>query len=302
MNVALLSLVTAALFATSVVVSRIGMKSVTNSSIGVYWSVVATFVSLLGLGAIRGFEVLSPRATVFVVFAGLSASVLGRLFSFNGALSLGPSRSVAIQSATYPTITVIAGLLVFSESFGLRRAGGILLVLVALYLIVSDPRKAAAASIHDSVSGENRLVRSSGYRFLFPVASGFFYASADLLRKAAANELADPLTGAAIGVAAALAAWTVIVASTLGVRTLTRVGSGIGYFALSGVIAAFAVWGSFAAFASGDASIVGPLIATQPIFVAATSAALLGNLESRSPRTLVAIIFVTLGGSVLSRT
>jgi uncharacterized membrane protein len=70
---------------------------------------------------------------------------------------------------------------------------------------------------------------------------------------------------------------------------------------MSGTISAFAVWCSFVALSRGDASVVGPLIATQPVFVAAVSAMILGDLEKRTVRTFLAVLLVTVGAVVLGR-
>lgn len=312
-SAALLGVMTAALFSVGVTVSRLGMRAL-DTVRGVYWSVLST-TSVLGLLVlVRGGVGLTKEVFVFVALAGVLAAVVGRFSSFQGALRLGPSRSVAVQSSTYPVVAVIGGIVVFGESMTPARTAGVALLLISLRLVMSDLSSAAAPVRAADVE---RLVRQrmtlretlrSGSRggaarfgMLFPVASGMAYGGADLLRKFATESGGEPLSAAAVGAAVALVVWSAIVERRFGVRALVRLDRGAEWYLLSGVFSAFAVWGSFVALSRGDASIVGPLIATQPVFVAAVSAMMLGELEKRTVRTFLAVLLVTVGAVILGR-
>lgn len=312
---ALLGVLTAALFATGVTVSRLGMRTV-DPTTGVYWSVLATTSTLGLLVLFRGGPgTLTIESFLLVAAAGLVASVIGRFSSFQGALRLGPSRSVAVQSSTYPIMSVVGGLVLFRETLTPLRALGVALLLLSVRAVVVDLRGAkgaadapaapvgvAAVAGPAAAGGPAAAVRLRGRAALvFPLASGMAYGGADLFRKAAVDIGADPLTAAFAGIVVALVVWSGIVARRSGVRTLVTFEKDVRWYLMSGVFSAFAVLCSFLALRLGDASVVGPLIATQPVFVAVASALLLGQLEKRTLRTFVAVGLVTVGAVILGR-
>jgi len=311
-SAALLGVLTAALFATGVTVSRLGMRTVDTVQ-GVYWSVLSSTAILGLLVLLRGGVRPTLKVLILVTSAGLLASVLGRFSSFQGALRLGPSRSVAVQSSTYPAVAVIGGLVIFGESLTIARAVGVSLLLLSLRLVMSElPAATAAAPSAPRGSSDGRrtlrgLVASGRasrrvrLAILFPMASGMAYGGADLLRKLAVESGGEPLSAAAVGISVALVVWAAIVTRRSGVRALVRLERGAEWYLLSGAFSAFAVWCSFVALSRGDASVVGPLIATQPVFVAAVSALTLGELEKRTVRTFLAVLLVTVGAIVLGR-
>ncbi len=311
-SAALLGVLTAALFATGVTVSRLGMRTVDTVQ-GVYWAVLSSTTILGILVIFRGGARPTLQVLILVTAAGLLASVVGRYSSFQGALRLGPSRSVAVQSSTYPAVAVIGGLVVFGESLTPARAIGVGLLLLSLRLVMSELRSAPATEItpprpaadgRRTVKGLMAAGRASrGVRsaVLFPMASGMAYGGADLLRKLAVESGGDPLSAAAVGIVAGLVVWSGIVVRRSGARALVRPERGAEWYVLSGVFSAFAVWCSFVALSRGGASVVGPLIATQPVFVAAVSALTLGQLEKRTVRTFLAVLLVTLGAVILGR-
>ena len=312
---ALLGVLTAALFATGVTVSRLGMRTV-DPTTGVYWSVLATTSTLGLLVLFRGGPgTLTVESFLLVAAAGLVASVIGRFSSFQGALRLGPSRSVAVQSSTYPIMSVVGGLVLFRETLTPLRALGVALLLLSVRAVVVDLRGAkvaadapaapvgvAAVAGPTAAGGPAASVRLRGRAALvFPLASGMAYGGADLFRKAAVDIGADPLTAAFAGIVVALVVWSGIVARRSGVRTLVTLEKDVRWYLMSGVFSAFAVLCSFFALQLGDASVVGPLIATQPVFVSLASALLLGQLEKRTLRTFVAVGLVTVGAVILGR-
>ena len=313
---ALLGVLTAALFATGVTVSRLGMRTV-DPTTGVYWSVLATTSTLGLLVLFRGGPgTLTVESFLLVAAAGLVASVIGRFSSFQGALRLGPSRSVAVQSSTYPIMSVVGGLVLFRETLTPLRALGVALLLLSVSAVVVDLRGAKVAADAPAapvgvaaVAGPTAAagvpaasVRLRGRAALvFPLASGMAYGGADLFRKAAVDIGADPLTAAFAGIVVVLVVWSGIVARRSGVRTLVTFEKDVRWYLMSGVFSAFAVLCSFFALQLGDASVVGPLIATQPVFVSLASALLLGQLEKRTLRTFVAVGLVTVGAVILGR-
>ena len=312
-SAALLGVLTAALFAAGVTVSRLGMRTVDTVQ-GVYWSVLSTTLVLGMLVLVRGGVRPSPTVFLLVAMAGLLASVVGRFSSFQGALRLGPSRSVAVQSSTYPAVAVIGGLAIFGERLTPARAVGVTLLLLSLRLVMSElPARAVARGASDAGASarprrtlQGMLTSGPGgsvarLAILFPMASGMAYGGSDLLRKLAVESGGEPLSAATAGILVALVVWSGIVARRSGVRALVRLERGAGWYLLSGTFSAFAVWCSFVALSRGDASVVGPLIATQPVFVAAVSAMILGDLEKRTVRTFLAVLLVTVGAVVLGR-
>ncbi len=298
---AVLGVLTAALFATGVTISRLGMRTL-DTTTGVYWSVLSTTMVLGTLVLVRGgLGALTLEAFILVAIAGLLASVIGRFSSFRGALRLGPSRSVAVQSSTYPVMSVIGGLLFFRETLTPARVLGVALLMLSVRAIFTDldPSRRTAATRTDGKKAGGLL--PGRLAMLYPLASGAAYGGSDLFRKGALEVGADPLGAAFAGIAVALVVWTGIVGRRSGVRALVRLGTGARWYMLSGAFSAFAVLSSFYALQRGDASVVGPLIATQPVFVAVASALVLGDLEKRTVRTFLAVALVTTGAVILGR-
>ncbi len=285
---ALFAVLAAAAFALNVTLSRLGMRY-SPPSTGVYWSMLTSATVLVTATLVRGTAGLQRTTVLLVVAGGLSASVVGRYSAFRGSLRLGPSRAVAVQSSTYPLVTVAGGLLLLGERLTVAQAAGIALLLLALRVVLGG------AADRDEVR------RTIGRERLLPYLAGLGFGVGDILRRAAVADGEDPIAAAAVGALVAAGVWVAVVARSQGLRALVRPPRGTGWFVASGAVSAVAVASSFLALSRGTASVVGPIIASQPVFVAAFSAVLLRSIESRTLRTLVGIVLVSFGAAVLAR-
>ena len=283
----LFALAAAAGFALNLTLSRLGLREA-SPSIGVYWSMLTSASLLTVVSLVRGVPRLEPSTVGLVVAAGIVASVVGRYSAFRGSFHLGPSRAAAIQASTYPSVTVLGGVLLLGERLTPVQVGGIALLLLSLRLVLGGAGAGAAPA------------RPRDVNLVFPFLAGTAFGAADLLRRTAVGGGEDALTAATVGALVAVGVWVSIVARSGGIPALVRPPRGIGWLVASGAASATALSCSFLALSLGSASVVGPIIASQPVFVAAFSALLLGRLESRTRRTLLGVLTVTAGAIVLS--
>lgn len=107
----------------------------------VFWTLmIASLLLLLAHAALMGMAPLTavstPTLTAFVL-AGGTNYLLGRTFYFSSIRDVGPARSVPISS-TYPLFAATFAVLGLGESLTLRRALGVLLVVVGILCITTE--------------------------------------------------------------------------------------------------------------------------------------------------------------------
>lgn len=107
----------------------------------VFWTlVVASTLLLIAHAALMGLAPLGavsgPTLTAFVL-AGGANYLLGRTFYFSSIRDVGVARSVPISS-TYPLFAATFAVLGLGEILTLRRALGILLVMVGILCITTE--------------------------------------------------------------------------------------------------------------------------------------------------------------------
>ena len=107
----------------------------------VFWTlVVASGLLFLANAVLMGLAPLTavstPTLTAFVL-AGGANYLLGRTFYFSSIRDVGPARSIPISS-TYPLFAVTFAVLGLGEILTLRRALGVLLVVVGILCITTE--------------------------------------------------------------------------------------------------------------------------------------------------------------------
>jgi drug/metabolite transporter (DMT)-like permease len=289
--VVLYAAVAAFLFAAGSVTAKRGMQHTSALTA----LIVSSTVAALMLGGATGFDppdsfVLS--SVLFFAGAGVIGDGVGR-FSMLGAVDrLGPSLAIPIQTAAYPLVAVLAGVVILSETVTPAQILGVVTVIAGIWVLLLPARSGATAS-PDSAKVARRTYPWSA--LALPALAGVGFASSDVLRKSGLEETPNPAFGALIAVGTMLVLVSVTAFSIPGLRRQIRLGPGWSWLMLAGACIAGALLAVFKALETGEVSTVGPIIAAQPLAIIILSWALLHNIERVSLRMVVGAILVVAG-------
>lgn len=304
MSAPLLALCAALSWSISHVLVRLASRSIAPL-VGVVLSLTASSTVLVIALAIRGDIQADPAAIAFFAAAGVFGPGLGRILSITAISKIGATRSSPVQSAAQPIVTVGFGILVFSETVGVTRFLGIALTLSGVLLVIWSNQRGQAAPTLRAGSTDSTVATVTGSNLrlmLWPVAAGTAFASADVVRKGGMQVLDDALLGGAIGVLVALAIWgTVLVSRGQGPEFVNHVRSpDARWFLMSGAASGAATVFVLSAFRDGDLSLVGPIVAVQPILVALIARIFINRLERVGLAIAVAALLATAGTVLIS--
>ncbi|MGH9244035.1 MAG: EamA family transporter [Acidimicrobiales bacterium] len=309
------ALMSAASFALSHVVSKRGLQdtSITAGFIVIVSSALAvvTLPVLLDPPA-----AVVPGAVAIFALSGLFAPAIARAAALAGVQRLGPSIAVPIQQGLRPLLVLPAAALLLGEEFGALRVAGALAIVTGGWVLSRQPVAATefpmeSAPDEEVASSGNIAVRTRlrprttprfrGFRpgVVYPLAAAMAYATADLLVKSGLDGDAEPAFGAMVSICSALVVWTIAHAFPT-VRRRFRLGRGVAWLVLAGVLMGSAILVLFNALERGDLSVVAPVVASQPLFVFLFSALLLRHLETLDAVTLLGGAFVVVGTIAVS--
>ena len=240
---------------------------------------------------------LSLLAVALFAAAGVMGDGIGRAAFFGAVDRLGPSISTPIQTAAYPAVALIGGVLLFSETLTVVRVLGAAAIVSGIWALTGQ----------NPAGGDGSPRTGAGFgwhwAYLLPVAAGVAFGISDFLRKVGLDETPNPAFGATVAAATVLAIWGAIALSVPRVRSQVKLGPGWQWFIGTGVFVGFGVVSVFAALDEGDITLVGPVIAAQPIAVVGLSALLLREIEPLTWRhvagatlAVVGVISIALGG------
>jgi len=236
---------------------------------------------------------VSVRAVGIFVAAGIIGEGIGRT-SFLAAVSrLGPSIATPIQTATYPALALLGGVVLFSESVTGWRILGAASIAGGIWALVGKESSSGAPS-------SGRWRKGWRWAYLLPVAGGIAFAASDLIRKQGVIETPHPAFGAVVGTVAMMVVWTVAVVSVPRIRAHVSFAHGWQWFLLAGLLAGFGVLSVFKALEAGDVSVVGPIIMAQPLVVVLLSALFLRGLEILTRRIVTGAVLTVLGVILVS--
>ena len=240
---------------------------------------------------------LSLLGVALFAASGVTGDGIGRAAFFGAVDRLGPSISTPIQTATYPAVALIGGVLLFSETLTVVRVLGAAAIVAGIWALTGQNPAGG--------NGSPRTGAGFGWHwaYLLPVAAGVAFGISDFLRKVGLDETPNPAFGATVAAATVLAIWGAIALSVPRVRSQVKLGPGWQWFIGTGVFVGFGVVSVFAALDEGDVTLVGPIIAAQPIAVVGLSALLLREIEPLTWRhvagatlAVVGVISIALGG------
>ena len=258
-------------------------------------SIVAALVMSLPVGALVMLtfavfdlpDTVSARGVGLFVAAGIVGEGVGRTSFILAVQRIGPSTATPIQTATYPALALVGGVLLFSETVTPLRVAGAGAIVAGIWALVGGDGHSEAAA--------GRPARSGRWAYLLPVVGGLAFAASDIVRKLGMVEIPHPAFGALAGNVTIVAVWALVLAFSPRVRTLAKPGPGWQWFLLTGVLAGLGVLSVFGALESGDVTVVGPIIMAQPLVVVVLSALFLRDLERLTWKLVMGAVLTVLG-------
>ena len=260
-------------------------------------SIVTALVMSLPVGALVMLvfavfdlpESVSLRGVGLFVAAGFVGEGVGRTSFILAVRRLGPSTATPIQTATYPVLALLGGVLLFSETVTALRVVGAGLIVAGIWALVGGEGPSAVAG------SAGPSARGGRWVYLLPVAGGVAFAASDIVRKLGLVEVPYAAFGALVGNVTIVAVWALVIVSVPRIRNLAKPGPGWPWFLLTGVLAGLGVLSVFRALGSGDVSVVGPIIMAQPLVVVMLSALFLRDLERLTWKIVLGAVLTVLG-------
>jgi drug/metabolite transporter (DMT)-like permease len=239
-------------------------------------------------------ETVTIGAIIWFGAAGLLGDGVGRASFFKAVELLGPSTTTPIQTASYPLIALLGGVLLFSETLVFWQIVGVVAIVAGIW--------AVTGGTGSQTQPERRLSARQRWRwaYLLPVLAGVVFASSDLLRKSALEETPHPAFGAAVASTTVLIVWMIVSFSVPGIRRQLKPGPGWQWLIATGAFVAFGLLAVFNALERGDVSVVGPVIIAQPVIVVMLSMILLRDLERVTLRIVVGAVMTVVGVTLIA--
>jgi transporter family protein len=254
----------------------------------------ATFLTMLANFAFMwvAYFVTSPPALVvesLLIFclSGVTAQCVARTFNYVGIEKLGVSVSTPVSSTT-PLFSAIIALVILNEALSPQIGLGI--VLVVFGIVVMSLRRGI----------QNRRKGWSKWDILFPVGAALFYGAADCMRKAGLNIFNSPISGATIGISAALAAYLPYLTFSGKIREVT-VSKRSFWYLLSGFCSGMAWILYFSGLSIGKVTTMAPIKdGSNPLIALLLTLVFLRDKEEITIKTVVGALTVVLGVVVIS--
>jgi drug/metabolite transporter (DMT)-like permease len=300
----LLALAAMLMFATNIIITRLGSRRLaTNAG---YLIVVAVNIVFAGAAfVVQQLMRADPlqwqwRGVALFALAGLFATWLGRWFMMESVVRLGPAKASAFQVSS-PLFTFAFALAFLSEHLDRMAifamaltAGGLLLLSLAG---IGDRSRPIAPDKTPRAPARARLKTLVTSSAAIGLGSSAAYAVGNVLRGAAIRGWNEPILGALIGAVTGIALQLAFGADQLAVvRNLRNANrNGMLLFALSGVLTICAQTMVIVAMAHAPVAIVSLITLCTPLVVFPASYFLLGNDEGINAQTITGA-FLTLAG------
>lgn len=290
-------------FSLSSVFVRLGSRSVLPL-IGVVLTLLSSLTVLTVALVIRGPAQPDLMAVVLFAAGGLLGPGLGRFISITSITKIGATRAQPINSAAQPLVAVMLGVFVLSETLALTRVAGIAMTLAGVLIVIRSGQRTAARAANEPALDrrENPIIVTTPRVFMWPVAAGTAFAAADLFRKSGIDRLDDTVLGAVIGMSVAVTIWgTVLLIRGQGPALLGGIRSHDSrWFLASGAASGTAQVLVLSALRDGELSLVGPILAIQPILLALLARIFIQRLEAVGLAVATAAVLAVVGTVLIS--
>jgi DME family drug/metabolite transporter len=322
-----LGLLTALFFGLNPVLLKLGFLRSGRSNVAVVIGLaVAVPIYVLVAPLFGGFEFSRVTVPALIGFAlgGLLGGGVGRTWMYRAIDLLGAAPATAIKNGA-PVITTLLAIVIFHEHVTWLQWLAVAIIVLGVTLVTwrrGDPGKASAPAAPGAVdagradAGTAPSTTAPASRFtlaalrsspaikttwttgvVVALGSALVYGIRPLFLKFGLEQADIPLTGTLIGAVAALV-YAALVAGARNLAVGLREPS-LGLFAASGVLQAFGFLALTFALASGDVSVVYPVVSTAPLITLGFTAVLLRGKEELTARIAVGVVAVVAGVAVL---
>jgi drug/metabolite transporter, DME family len=250
------------------------------------------------------------NGVAFFIAAGLMAPLLGRTANFMSIQRLGASRGGSLVLSENLFAGPLA-LLLFTQTLSLVTVVGIVVIVVGMVLFINEIRQTAPVPVpvSDPEEGGYALVQArvgsrslsrSGTGVVLGLASGLFFASANLFRQAGVDAIPSALLGSTIGTTAALLVTGLAVVRARQVHTCLQMSRHDAlHFAASGLTSSVGMLAIFWALDHGSTVAAATAIKnTAPLFTFVLAAIFLSRFERITVRLGLLIALVAAGAVV----
>jgi drug/metabolite transporter (DMT)-like permease len=305
-------------FGGSAVGARLGLRD-TGIVAGVLIANTTAVVILVAVALIDPPPSIPLSPTGWFALSGLVGGPgLASLAILLGLRRLGPPTHVPLQGGSYGIVVSLGAALFLSETVGPRKALGVAAIVMGAGWLVRaqaraelvDPVPVAARTeeVHaEGARGEglgrrpwSELARSIPGGWYLPLLAGAALATGDLIAKWQLRIFPYPSFGAAVGMMAGTLAWAASAGAVPGLRTHLRAGRHGRWFVVAGASLGVAYAALNTALNRGDASTVGPIVASEPLAAIVLSAIFLSRIHRVTKAMLAAACLVVAGAALVS--
>lgn len=221
-------------------------------------------------------------AIIFFAVSGVLSPGLVRLLYYKGMGRLGAPVNSAIYS-TNPFYSSLLAVVLLNELLTVWNIAGIAAIIIGITLMELNPTRSI---------GQTKRYRMS---FIFPAVAALTLGISSIIRKYALDLSNAPVFGVAIAYTFSMLPYLLVLTFYSPTRKKLQLKQNFRWFWMAGVGQAITWILAFYALNFEQVTIVMPLIATEPLFVAAFAIFYLKELENISFKLIASIIITVIG-------
>jgi len=230
-------------------------------------NVINVFAMIIRYFILEPFPINSA-GFIFLVFAGVTNSFIGRGLLFVSVSMLGAARA-GLTKATVPVFVLLGGVFILGERLGPWNWAGICIVLLGLFLMSFDTvyrdSKKQAQTNNDLKKRDDRLFFIKG--IAFGLGAAFFMGTGNIFRKAGVILIPDTIFTVFLGSISALIACVITLLIQRKGRAMLLAIKNIEFnYAMSGACASGALYTLVYALRLIPVSIANPISSTETLF------------------------------------
>jgi drug/metabolite transporter (DMT)-like permease len=250
---------------------------------------ISLIISLTGIAVLwplaillTDFGTINLEGLLLFAISGVLAPGLVRLLYYSGLKRLGAPVNASLF-AIYPLYSSFLAVLLLSEILSLENWIGIILVIFGGTFVGTNSRK---IKMGDKPSRKNLAL---------PIVGGLALAVSSIIRKYALNLYNAPVLGVAIAYTFSLLSYFLMLMLSASTRKGLSLKRDLRFFWKAGIGQALSWILIFYALSYEQVSIVIPLLAIEPLFVAFFAYLYIRKLEYISPKLAVSMILTVFG-------
>lgn len=268
---------------------RVGTADDEHGALNVLFVVLLTNVFVLVPGALllhTGDLGITVDALWAFALAGITGTMVARVFAYTSIKRIGSSRTEPIKSSQPLHATIIA-VVVLNETVSATRVFGIILIVVGVGIVSWEVARKSV----------DRRVDANAYELLIPLTAALFYGIEPIFAKIGFAEGTPVAVGLAIKTIAALVGYLAFMVARGSVPNPLSFGARRRrWYLLAGVFNTTFLVLYYLALEIAPVSVVVPIITTSPVAVVVLSRLFLPRLERITWRTGAGALVVVVGG------